>query len=130
MSDFDAPFECQQCGTCCFGVGGVRLSPAEAEAAASYLHIKLEELKRLYLQDGEPPWDIRVDYEKFCLFHQPNGRCLIHPVKPGVCRAWPYLPGTLREESAFFEAKAACPGLRDDLNWEEFKAAARGERSE
>ena len=125
MFDFDPPFECQQCGTCCFGAGGVRLDEAEAAVVASYLKISPAELKRLYLKPGPAPWDIRTDPENYCLFHQPNGRCLIHPVKPEVCRLWPYLPGARREESAFLDAKEACPGLRRDLRWDEFKKAAR-----
>jgi len=117
-------FECRQCGCCCFGRGGVRLTLAEAEETADYLRIGLDELKRLYLADGEPPWEVRVDFEGFCLFHQPQGaRCLIHPVKPRICRLWPFLPGPLQDEDAFKDARDSCPGLADGLKWEDFKAA-------
>ena len=120
-------FECRQCGSCCFGRGGVRLTPAEAEETADYLRIRLDELKRLYLAGGEPPWEVRVDPEGFCLFHQPQGaRCLIHPVKPAICRLWPFLAGPLKDESAFNDAKESCPGLPADLNWADFKTAWAG----
>lgn len=124
MPELEEVFECRQCGSCCFGRGGVRLTQAEAEEAAAYLRIGLEELKRLYLIDGRPPWEVRVDLEGFCMFHQPQGaRCLIHPVKPVVCRLWPFLPGPLKDESAFRDARESCPGLDDDLSWEDFKDA-------
>ena len=117
-------FDCQQCGYCCFGKGGVRLTLAEAEETADYLRIGLSELKRLYLADGEPPWEVRVGPEGYCLFHQPqNGQCLIHAVKPAICRLWPFFPGPLKDESAFIDARESCPGLPDDLSWEDFKAA-------
>ena len=117
-------FDCRQCGSCCFGRGGVRLTRAEAGETADYLRIGLDELKRLYLADGEPPWEVRVGPEGYCLFHQPqNGQCLIHAVKPAICRLWPFFPGPLKDESAFNDAKAACPGLPADLTWADFKAA-------
>jgi Fe-S-cluster containining protein len=119
----DAVFECRQCGDCCFGRGGTRLDQAGSEAAARFLELDPAEFRRLYLAPGEAPWDIRTDFEGYCLFHQPGGHCLIHPVKPPLCRLWPFLPGPLADESAFLEAKAACPGLARDLNWADFKTA-------
>lgn len=120
-------FECRQCGDCCFGGGGVRLTEAEAEAAAFYLKINLDELKRLYLKAGEAPWEVLTDFEAYCRFRQADGRCLIHAVKPEVCRRWPFLDGPLRDLSAFNDAKAACPGLKPEASWEDFRAAWEAE---
>ncbi len=116
-------FECRRCGVCCLGRGGVRLDADQAGEAAAHLHIPPAEFARLYLAPGSPPWDIRVGGDGFCLFHQPDGRCRIHPVKPAVCRLWPFLPGPLNHREAFLDARAACPGLPPDLDWEDFKAA-------
>ena len=101
----------------------MRLTGAEVSAAASFLGQTPDEFSRLYLRPGAPPRDILPGRSGYCLFHQPDGRCLIHPVKPAVCRLWPFLPALLNRESAFQEAKAACPGLRADLAWAEFRAA-------
>ena len=117
-------FVCRQCGECCLGRGGVRFTDEEMAAAASYLKISQDEFKRLYLTGNGPLWEIGTDSAGYCHFHRPGGLCLVHPVKPAVCRLWPYLPGSLRHESAFIAAKAACPGLRRDLTWAEFKAEA------
>lgn len=127
MSESHEVFECRQCGDCCFGRGGVRLTAEEAEGVAVYLDLKPAELARLYLAPGEPPWEIRPDLEGYCLFRQASGLCLIHPVKPPVCRRWPFLPGPMAEESAFLDAREACPGLRRDASWDEFKAAGAEE---
>ncbi|MDR2945176.1 MAG: YkgJ family cysteine cluster protein [Candidatus Adiutrix sp.] len=122
-------FNCTMCGDCCYGRGGVRLTEAEAAEAADYLRLSLADLKRLYLGGGEPPWEARVDLEGYCMFRHPGGAgCIIHPVKPAICRLWPFLPGPLKDESAFNDAKAACPGLADDLNWADFKAAWAAEQ--
>lgn len=117
-------FSCRRCGECCRGRGGVRLNAEEAARAAAFLNMSLAEFGR-FLAPGGPPWDIECGEKQKCLFSQPDGRCRIHPVKPKICRQWPWLPGPLAVESAFLDAKAACPGLRRDLGWEEFKAAYR-----
>lgn len=125
MLSIDDVFDCRQCGDCCFGHGGVRFTEAEAAEAAFYLHLSLDELKRLYLDAGPPPWNIRTDFEGYCLFRQADGRCLIHAAKPEVCRRWPFLDGPLNDESAFNDAREACPGLSKEVSWEDFKSAWR-----
>ncbi len=103
----------------------MRLSLNEAQAVAKFLGLALAEFAALYLEPGEPPWDIATDESGYCRFHRPDGRCRIHNQKPQVCRAWPYLPGLLADESVFLEAKAACAGLAEELSWAEFKKAAK-----
>lgn len=95
----------------------------EAQAAAAFLGLSEADFRRFYLEPGSPPWDIGLDKAGLCLFRQADGLCLIHPVKPAVCRQWPFLPSLMARESAFQEARSACPGLRSDLTWAEFKAA-------
>ena len=104
----------------------MRLDEAEARAAAAFLGLDEAAFRRLYLEPGAPPWDIGLDEEGYCLFRQVGGLCLIHPVKPAVCRLWPFLPPLMARESAFLEAGRACPGLAADLTWAEFKAAGAG----
>lgn len=128
MKDISDVFECRQCGDCCFGDGGIRLNESEAAEVAFYLKISLDELRKFYLDRGEPPWNVRTDLEGYCLFRQADGRCLIHAVKPEVCRRWPFLDGPLKNESAFIDARAACPGLSPELSWEEFKEAWQGNK--
>ncbi len=123
MSGSRDVFECRQCGACCLGRGGVRLTVARAEDAAAFLGLPADEFAQRCLAPGPPPWDIRIGDDGFCIFHQPDGRCRIHPAKPDTCRQWPYLPALLTRESAFLDARQACPGLSPNLTWAEFKAA-------
>ena len=101
----------------------MRLNEAEAGKAAAFLDLDEAAFRNLYLEPGNPPWDIGLNQAGYCLFRQPGGSCLIHPVKPAVCRLWPFLPPLMARESAFKEAGRACPGLKADLTWAEFKAA-------
>ena len=119
-------FQCRRCGACCLGRGGARLDEAGTRAAAAFLGLAEADFRRLYLTPGgQAPVgrDIGLDESGRCLFRQPGGLCLIHPVKPETCRLWPFLSPLLTRESAFQEARCACPGFRDDLTWAEFKAA-------
>ncbi len=120
-----AAFDCRRCGDCCLGRGGVRLNEEEAARAAAFLGMGLDEFVRAFLVPGAPPWDIGCGESSRCLFSRPDGLCRIHPVKPKICRDWPYLPGPLAVESAFLEAKSACPGLSRDLTWDQFKQGSR-----
>jgi Fe-S-cluster containining protein len=55
--------------------------------------------------------------------------CSIHPVKPAVCRLWPWLPGALADEMGFLSLKQDCPGVAREATWEDFKAQHRAETS-
>ena len=101
----------------------MRLDVEEAAAAAALLGLDEAAFHRLYLEPGSPPWDIGLSGTGRCRFQKPGGLCLIHPVKPAVCRIWPFLPPLMARESAFMEAGRACPGLAAGLTWAEFKAA-------
>ena len=104
------------------------MDAAEAMAAAAFLGLDEADFRRLYLEPGPPPWDIGQDQTGFCRLRQADGLCRIHPYKPGTCRLWPFLPQLLARESAFQEARLACPGFRAELTWSEFKAAGKDKR--
>ena len=101
----------------------MRLDETEARAAAAFLGLDEAAFGRLYLEPGLPPWDIGLSEAGRCRFQNFDGLCLIHPVKPAVCRLWPFLPPLMARESAFLDAGRACPGLAAGLTWAEFKAA-------
>lgn len=119
-------FNCQRCGTCCLGRGGVRLGENEAQLAAEFLGLSLVQFKERYLESGPGPWDVGVGPDGYCLFHQPGEMgCLIHPVKPKICRLWPFLPGPLQVASAFKDAQNSCPGILPTASWASFKKAGQ-----
>jgi hypothetical protein len=59
-----------------------------------------------------------------CVFLR-EGRCLVHPVKPAICRAWPFLEALLTHADELEGAKGACPGIDPDCSHGDFRAAAR-----
>jgi uncharacterized protein len=59
---------------------------------------------------------------------QEGSLCLVHPVKPRICREWPFLQALLDHGDEFEAAKEACPGLAADAGHEEFIKEALGNR--
>jgi hypothetical protein len=48
----------------------------------------------------------------------------VHPVKPAICRRWPFLPALLSHPDELEHAKTACPGINPECSHQEFVAAA------
>ena len=57
-----------------------------------------------------------------------NGCCVLlmegnlcgAPVKPFICRQWPFLPAMLMDPDELENAKTACPGIDPTCNHEDF----------
>jgi Fe-S-cluster containining protein len=112
-------FQCQQCGDCCQGRGGIFPTPGEIDLMAQYLKIAVPRLKQDYLETTPSGLAVKNKPGGGCIFNE-QGRCGIHPVKPRICRDWPFLPAILVHASEFEAAKEACPGLNPDSRHEDF----------
>jgi uncharacterized protein len=115
-------FACRQCGECCRGDKGILVTPAEMAALADFLGLKREELQRRYLI-ASPLGPQVAARNGACIFLEDN-RCRVHPVKPGICREWPFLPALLAHADEFEAAKEACPGIAADCRHQDFVALA------
>jgi Fe-S-cluster containining protein len=115
-------FSCQQCGECCHGDKGILVTPEEAEKLAAFLNLTPEELQRRFLI--ESPMGPQVATQNgACIFLKDN-RCQVHPVKPRICREWPFLQALLDHADEFEAAKEACPGLAPESRHDDFVALA------
>jgi hypothetical protein len=117
-------FECRQCGECCAGKGGIYVTPEEVARLADYLDMAPQELAGRYLEDSPMGPRLGVS-DGVCVFVE-NNRCGVHPVKPRICREWPFLAPLLKYADELEYAKGACPGIDPDCSHEEFVAAAPG----
>lgn len=116
-------FSCRQCGACCRGDKGILVSPEEAEKLAIFLGLSLEALHRRHLVTS-PLGPQVATRNGACVFLADN-LCQVHPVKPRICRQWPFLPALLAHADEFEAAKEACPGIPPDLSHQEFSQAAK-----
>lgn len=118
-------FLCRQCGECCRGERGIVVTPAELAHLAAHLGLSPEDFSERYLVDT-PMGPQVATLNGSCILQQ-NGLCRVHPVKPRICREWPFLQALLDHADEFEAAKAACPGLAADAQHEEFVKAASEE---
>jgi len=112
-------FRCQQCGECCQGRGGILPTPGEIDLIAQYLKMPVAQLESNFLELTPLGLAVKNKPGAGCIFNE-QGRCAIHPVKPRICRDWPFLPAILLHENEFEAAKEACLGLNPASRHEDF----------
>jgi|UniRef100_A0A7V6A2C6 Fe-S-cluster containining protein len=116
-------FSCRQCGECCRGERGILVAPVEQAAMAEYLGLDPGDFAARYLI-ATPLGPQLASRNGACVMQEAN-LCLVHPVKPRICREWPYLPALLNHADEFAAAKEACPGLAVDAGHQEFVEEAQ-----
>ena len=104
-------FECTQCGECCTGYGGTYITDEDVRRIADFVGLSREAFLSTYCQiaDGGMPVIAVGDGGK-CVFFKEN--CSIHPVKPRMCRAWPFIDAVVKSPSNWELMAGACPGIR------------------
>lgn len=99
------------------------MRPEEITAMAAFLKMDQGEFHDRYLEPSSLGTRLAIK-NGVCVFLQDN-RCGVHPVKPFICRQWPYLPALLADEDEFEAAKGACPGLDPQGSHEDFVEESR-----
>ena len=106
-------FECKHCGDCCKGYGGTFVTPEDIAAIARFIAADPNTFVERYCQiSGRKPV-LAQRADGYCIFWE--GLCAIHPVKPRMCRAWPFIE-SLQVDIRNWQIMAdTCPGMRADL---------------
>lgn len=112
-------FACRLCGECCEGRGGIFPTPLEQELIAAFLGLTVEALRQEYLEPTPLGLAVKNRPGGGCIFNVEK-KCRIHPVKPRLCRQWPFLPAILLHEEEFLAAKSVCPGFHPDCTYLDF----------
>lgn len=110
----EEPFTCTLCGDCCKGYGGTYLSDGDIDAISGYLSIPQAELVQRYTQASGSKRVIAQGKNGRCVFW--DNLCTIHPVKPWMCRQWPFIPGVLADVNNWRAMAGSCPGINTALS--------------
>jgi len=106
-------FNCKKCGDCCKGYGGTFVTEGEIETIASYIHTDPQRFVADKCQmSGERPV-LAQSGSGYCIFW--DEECTIHPVKPRMCKSWPFIESVLVDINNWHIMAALCPGIRTDL---------------
>lgn len=116
-------FECRRCGDCCRGYGGTVVDEDDIRAIAAYKDLSPEQFRSRYCV---------LSGSRLVLVQQPNGYCAfwdrlctIHPVKPRMCRAWPFIESVLVDVQNWHIMASMCPGIRTDVSDEHIIACLK-----
>ena len=119
----EAIFECRQCGDCCRGYGGTFVSKRDIDAIASFIGTNPESFVANYCRlSGKRPLLTQKD-DGYCIFW--DRICTIHPVKPQMCRRWPFIESVLKDVANWRIMASMCPGMRAEAPESRVKECVR-----
>jgi hypothetical protein len=108
----DDIFQCRKCGDCCRGYGGTYLTDQDIIAIAGFLNIPPRGFLEAYcVYSGSRPILAQRE-DGYCVFW--DQLCRIHPVKPRMCKAWPFIESVLADFGNWEIMSAFCPGIRTE----------------
>ena len=117
-------FECRQCGECCKGYGGTYVSAEDTVLISRFIGEDPAGFVDKYCRmSGSRPVLAQAE-DGYCVFCA-DGACTIHPVKPVMCRAWPFINSVLVDVGNWHAMAGACPGMRTDLDDEVIREGVR-----
>ena len=104
-------FQCQRCGHCCYGEGGIFPEKREIEDIAGFLNMPVDSFLSRFCEENLGRHQVKTGQGGFCIFFTKEKKCLIHPVKPKRCFLWPFIPAIVSDEENWKTAKEVCPGI-------------------
>lgn len=119
-------FVCRRCGDCCKGYGGTFVTPDDIMRIALFIGASPETFVETYcrMSGGRPVIAQKAD--SYCIFWDEEKMCLIHPVKPRMCRDWPFIESVARDPANWEIMSGVCPGIRTDYPPEVVRACVAG----
>ncbi len=118
-------FECRNCGKCCQGFGGTYVTEQNIEQIAAYLRIEPDRVRSDYCASSGRKTVLGQKKDGYCVFW--DEKCTIHPVKPRMCRAWPFIESIIRQPENWDIMANACPGIKPDVAKPDLVACVRRE---
>ncbi len=107
-------FTCQRCGDCCRGYGGTFLSEKDIKAISRYLKIESRRLIAEFCQLSGGKAILAQGKNGYCLLWDKNKQCTIQPVKPEMCKKWPFIESLLVDPKNWQAMASSCPGIQAD----------------
>ena len=105
-------FSCKKCGACCKGYGGTYVTEQDIRRIRAYIETDLVTVgDDFYQYSGTKPI-LAQRADGYCIFW--DQICTIHPVKPRMCKDWPFIPSLLVDPFNWYVMASMCPGIRKE----------------
>ena len=105
-------FSCHRCGQCCKGYGGAFVTDSDVRAIAEHLKETPQDVVFKYCRRSGSRFILAQKSDGYCVFY--DAGCRIHPVKPRMCKVWPFIESVLRDIGNWRIMAGFCPGINID----------------
>ncbi|MBF0204761.1 MAG: YkgJ family cysteine cluster protein [Desulfamplus sp.] len=114
----DDIFQCVMCGDCCAGFGGTYVTQKDIEKISAFINCDSIKFKEKFCSSSGSKYVLAQSETGQCIFFQHDRQCSIHPVKPHMCKAWPFIP-TLVSNPENWDAMAdSCSGMKKNIPYD------------
>jgi len=110
----DALFKCRKCGECCKGYGGTYLADNDIELISQFINSGPTRFVDHYCDPSGNRPVLTQRKDGYCIFW--DQLCTIHPVKPLMCRKWPFLESILVDSTNWLIMADSCPGIQTEVD--------------
>lgn len=124
----DNIFTCRQCGDCCRGFGGTYVTARDIIHISAYIQFDAEQFAVRYCEKSGSRYVLACGKDGCCVFFDKEKQCTIHPVKPYMCKAWPFIETLIRHPENWNTMADSCPGIKKDISEEVLKKIVRLEK--
>ncbi|MCI5222431.1 MAG: YkgJ family cysteine cluster protein [Candidatus Electrothrix sp. AR4] len=114
-------FTCTRCGYCCQGETTVSLDQQDQERMVAKLGLTQREVEEKYWRVTGNVIQMKI-VDHHCIFYKKDIGCTVHEGRPWRCGQWPLHPSILVDENNFHTIQGSCPGINQELTYEEFRA--------
>jgi Fe-S-cluster containining protein len=104
-----SPFSCTQCGECCIGYGGTFVTDQDIARISAYIGVDPDGFVEKFCSLSGGRAVLAQQDDGHCMFWDKG--CTIHPVKPRMCRKWPYLESILIDFDNWTIMASMCRGI-------------------
>ena len=108
-------FDCQQCGDCCNGFGGTYVTQQDILNISNYIHFDPDKFVTRYCDRSGSRSVLTRGADGYCIFFDKIRQCTIHPVKPYMCKAWPFIQTVILHPENWNIMANSCPGMKKDI---------------
>lgn len=117
----DDIFECRLCGQCCTGFGGTYVTPSDIQKICEFISADPSTFIDRYCDMSGSRPVLTLSDNGTCIFFDPDKQCTIHPVKPYMCKAWPFIRTILANPENWDIMANSCPGMKKKVPYEDLK---------
>ncbi len=114
-------FQCRQCGECCTGFGGTYVTEQDIKNIADYINVETEKFISKFCDMSGTRHVLSQGENEKCIFFDMEKQCTIHPVKPYMCRAWPFIQAIVKHPENWNTMANSCPGMKKNIPEETLK---------